>query len=81
MAAGLRKLSPELRRDAVRAARALLTAIDQGIDPFDACDPEIEALAIKYSSEGGDAVIVLETAEIFMLAALRAIVNQYGDTE
>jgi hypothetical protein len=50
-----------------------------GLDPFDACDPEVEALAVKYSSEGGDAVIVLETADIFMRAGLRAIINQYGD--
>ncbi len=79
MAAGPRHLPLSVARQAVDAARTLLLAMQEGIDPFDACDPEVEALAIKYSSEGGDAVIVLETAEIFMLAGLRAIINQYDD--
>ena len=76
---GHARLPSESARRMADAARILLNAMQTGLDPFDACDPEVEALAIKYSSEGGDAVIVLETADIFMRAALRAIINQYGD--
>lgn len=53
-----------------------MTARPQVADPFDPCDLEIERLAIEYSGQGGDAVIVLETAEKFMLAGLRALIGE-----
>ena len=62
-----------------QAAQVLLdamTARPQVADPFDACDVEVERLAIEYSSQGGDAVMVLETAEKFMLAGLRALIGE-----
>jgi hypothetical protein len=61
------------------AAAFLLEAIRAGrVEPFDAVDTNVERLAIEYSSEGGDAVMVLETAETFMIAGLEAIVNAYA---
>lgn len=62
-----------------QAAQVLLDAMTARpplADPFDACDVEVERLAIEYSSQGGDAVMVLETAEKFMLAGLRALIHE-----
>jgi hypothetical protein len=62
-----------------QAAQVLLDAMTARpplADPFDACDVEVERLAIEYSSQGGDAVMVLETAEKFMLAGLRALIPE-----
>ena len=55
------------------AARVLLDAVNGGLDPLDACDPAIEALAVKHSGNRGDGVTQLEIAEEFFTAALRAI--------
>ena len=56
------------------AARVLLAAIQsQQIDPFDASDLVVEALAVKHAGNRGDAVAQLEIAEQFFAAALRAI--------
>ena len=56
------------------AARVLLDAfMRKDIDPLDAVDPQIEALAIKHSGNRGDPVIQLEIAEEFFCAALRSI--------
>lgn len=79
--------APDARADALReaaltvaqAAQVLLDAMTARpplAEPFDACDVEVERLAIEYSSQGGDAVIVLETAEKFMLAGLRALIGE-----
>ena len=56
------------------AAKVLLDAfMRKDIDPLDAVDPQIEALAIKHSGNRGDPVIQLEIAEEFFCAALRSI--------
>ena len=55
------------------AARVLLETVKGGLDPFDACNPEIEALAVKHAGNMGVGVIQLEIAEEFFKAALRAI--------
>ena len=55
------------------AARVLLETVKGGLDPFDACNPEIEALAVKHAGNMGDGVIQLEIAEEFFKAALLAI--------
>lgn len=56
------------------AARVLLAAIQsKQIDPFDASDLVVEALAVKHAGNRGDAVAQLEIAEQFFAAALRAI--------
>ena len=55
------------------AAMVLLEAMKGGLDPLDACDPAIEALAVKHAGNRGDGVIQLEIAEEFFTAALRAI--------
>ena len=56
------------------AARVLLDAfMRKDIDPLDAVDPQIEALAIKHSGNRGDPVIQLEIAEEFFCASLRSI--------
>lgn len=63
-------------QDAAKVLLDAMTAKPALADPFDACDPEVERLAIEYSGQGGDAVIVLETAEKFMLAGLRALLPE-----
>ena len=55
------------------AALILLDAVRDGLDPFDASYPPIEALAVKHAGNMGDGVIQLEIAEEFFTAALRAI--------
>lgn len=58
------------------AARVLLDAMQRNkIDPFDAVNPDIEALAFQHSGKQYDAVVLLETADEFMRAALRAIMR------
>ena len=60
-----------------RAAQVLLDAMTaQIIDPFDATDIEIERMALEHAGRSVDPVITLETAEKFMLAALRAIATE-----
>lgn len=62
------------------AAKVLLANVDfRNIDPFDACDPEVEALAVKYAGNRGDAVMQLEIAEEFFRAALRSLAEGEGN--
>lgn len=72
----------EARTDAITPAQAAKVLLDmmterpQKIDPFDAIDPTIEALAHKHAGNRGDGVIQLEIAEEFMIAALRTIAQE-----
>jgi len=63
------------------AARVLLDAVKSGaVDPFDATDLAIEALAVRYAGNRGDGVMQLEIGETFFRAALRAIAGEGTST-
>ena len=65
----------QAREITVQEAAEVLLAKMKGreIDPFDATNPDIEAMAARFAGNRGDGVMQLEIAETFFRAALRAI--------
>lgn len=68
--------APDPVGEAARVLLAAMTERPQKIDPFDACVPGIEALAIKHAGNLMDPVGQLEIAEEFFVAALRALAGE-----